>query len=309
MLKSFIQKNLYFILGCLLIVILVALGIQSMNRQVEGLVGSEFKETSYTLSTCISSWTPVVPSESGFYFKNNNYKPIYVLSSPNDTINNLFQNNKVFNVDCSNVLYSRNSNKTFNKYTYNNNTVLYDNTSVGSFYGCFMKLINDTKPIIYYRYKSYDKTPFIKIVFSYDGTKNIKNTFNIKLNLSDKGKETLDKVFLNYLIQTHKVYSTDIVSGFLLSLNKTDPVNVKYNAIIYKKDGTKDILTNLPKIVEDSTLLEILKKPEMNKEVISIYDARNTSAKYNLGSSTQTKSYVYGRINYGNEYCYSISNI
>ena len=307
MLKSFAQKNLYFIIGCLVIVILVVLGLQSMNRTVEGLDGSSITEILYTPSTLVSNSDPVVPSKSGFYFKNDNYKPIYVLPSANSTINNFFQNNKLFNVDASNVLYSRNQNNTFNKYTYNNTNVLYESPFTGTFYECFKQMLSVTKPICY-RYITKNQNTFIKIIFNYNGTNNadVKNTFCLKFNIKNSGdnnaKPKIDKVISDYLSKTHQVYSTGIVSGYLISLNKTDPANVKYTVIVNKTDGSKDTLTNVPKIVDDSALLGILTKDN----IISIYETRN-NAKYNLASSSE--SYIYGRISFGNSYCYSISQI
>jgi hypothetical protein len=310
MLKSFIKTNLYFIIGCLVIVIVTALLSQITDNLFEGL--ATIADTDYVPVQCNSNWVPIVPSDSGFYFKSNNYKPIYVVDSAEENITNLFKANLLYNVDCSNTLYSKKPDGTFKKYLYDGKDILFENYSTGSFYDCLKKLIHETKPTLFLSYDSEDANDTSMILtFSYDGGNNIKNTSNIKLNLTNEGKEIVDKKITNNsdLSKRHPVYNNDIVKGYLIWLDKTQPQDVKYNIRIYKKDDKKyDILNSQSNLLDINFFLQMLDSLILNTHIKTIHNYHSTMT-YNLALRGNENNFICGIINYGGYYCYSICQI
>ena len=298
MLKNFVYKNTYFIIGCLVLILLMALFSNYKTTNIEGFSYGITKEN-YDLSiNCGSNWKPVTTS-SGFNFKNENYNPIYILTTSSDDITQLFDNYKstTFNIDCSNVLYSVNKN-VYSKYVYNNSTLKYNsslltqNSSIGNFYDCFKLLTNETKPTIYFDYnsKNADKPYLTLTMISVSNSQN-KYVFTIKLKSS--GKTYMDNKLKEVLNGCNNIYSsTAEVSGFYL---KTLKDTTRCDMYIYKNSKSSDRLTNInaPKI---PSLIS-----DLSDHILSMYNTSDSSSvsKYDLFKTSTTVKYMYGSIEYG----------
>lgn len=298
MLKYFVYKNTYFIIGCLVLILLMSLFSNYKTNNMEGFTYGITKESYDSSITCGSSWKPV-NSSSGFNFKNDNYNPIYMLSTSSDDITQLFDNYKstTFNTDCSNVLYSVNNNN-YSKYVYNNSAIKYnsslltENSSIGNFYDCFKLLSNDTNPTIYFDYnsKNANKT---ELTLTMINVNNSKNKYVFTMNLKSSGKTYMDEKLKQFLNGSHNTYSsTTEVSGFLVKILKD---TTKCDMTIYKKSGSNDKLTN----INSPTIPTLIS--DLSDHILSMYNSSDKSraSRYNLIANSSKVKYMYGEIEYG----------
>ena len=295
MLKNFVYKNTYFIIGCLVLILLMALFSNYKTTNIEGFTYGITKENYDSSINCGSSWNPVTTS-SGFNFKNGNYNPIYMLSTSSDDITQLFDNYKgtTFNTDCSNVLYSVNKN-VYSKYVYNNSTLKYNssllkqNSYIGNFYDCFKLLTNETNPTIYFNYNSRNANR-TELTLTMINVNNSKNKYVFTIKLKSSGKTYMDNKLKEVLGESHNTYSSSTeVSGFYL---KTLKDTTKCDMTIYKNSGSNDKLTNI-NAPEIPTLIS-----DLSDHILSMYNTSDNSrvSKYNLFTTSSTVKYMYGSI-------------
>lgn len=302
MLKYFVYKNTYFIIGCLLLILVMAL-LSNYKTNIEGFTYNIEKKDYNLILSCGPNWQPVITT-AGFNFNNNNYNTIYMLSTSLDDITQLFNNykNTIFNIDCSNILYSTNNN-TYSKYTYNNNDITFlpnlmsANSYIDDFYPCFKKLVNKTNPDIYFDYdsKNVNNELYVRMI----NKNNPNNKYRFKINLSPSGTTYMNEKIKNFLQPGHAEYSSsDEVSGFKLNLQKD---LTKSDIAVYNtKSSNSDILRgkNSPII---TTLIDDLGN---NNNILAFYNVSDNSSvsKYNLITTSSKVKYMIGTINYaGNQ--------
>jgi len=309
MLKYFVYKNTYFIIGCLLLILVMAL-LSNYKTNIEGFTYNIEKKDYNLMLSCGPTWKSVITT-SGFNFNNNNYNTIYMLSTSLDDITQLFNNykNTTFNIDCSNILYTTIDTKTFSKYTYNNNDITFfpnlmkENSYIEDFYPCFKQLVSKTKPKIYFDYDS--KNTNNELYITMINNNNPNNKYRFKINLSPSGKTYMDKQLKNFLQTGYIAYSTtEPVSGFKLKLQKD---LTKSDITVYKTQGKNDDILRDKNSPIITTLIDDLGKIDDDTKtnlILAFYNVSDNSSvsKYNLYSTSSKTKYMVGTINYaGNQ--------
>jgi hypothetical protein len=309
MLKYFVYKNTYFIIGCLLLILVMAL-LSNYKTNIEGFTYNIEKKDYNLMLSCGPTWKSVITT-SGFKFNNNDnennifYNTIYMLSTSLDDITQLFNNytNTKFNIDCSNILYTTTDTKTFSKYTYNNNDITFfpnlmkENSYIEDFYPCFKKLVSKTNPVIYFDYDS--KNTNNELYITMINNNNPNNKYRFKINLSPSGKTYMDDKLKNFLQTGYIAYSTsEPVSGFKLKLQKD---LTKSDITVYKTQGKNDDILRDKNTPIITTLIDDLGN---NNNILAFYNVSDNSgvSKYNLFSKSAKTKYMVGTINYaGNQ--------
>ena len=308
----------YFIIGCLVLIIIINLLSIKCNSTIEGFTHNIIKEKYDIKLNCCSSWTPTY-TKSAFFFSNKYYNPIYMLHSNIDDITQLFNDSRdiQFNIDCSNVVYTtihkHRKPRSFFKYMYNNSAIEYNpflipetSSYVGTIYHCFKKFVNDTKPTIYFNYDSKNAND-TNLILTIQNEKNKINKNIFKINLSKDGKKIVDNKLIENLSKSHPVYSSsNNISGFGLAILPNTNAK-KCNIMVYKTTGINDSLTNqnIPNI---TTLIS-----DINNYVLSMYNVSNgyksKVSKYNLITKSSKIRYMYGTIESGDNQDYVIVQI
>lgn len=300
MLKHISYKNTYFIIGALILIILIAL-FSNYNTNIEGFTHRITREPYNSNISCGTNWNPA-SSGSGFNFRNRNYNTIHMLSSNLDDITQLFNNyaNTTFNIDCSNVLYNINRN-VYSKYVYNNSAIKYNpslltkTSSIGNFYDCFARLVDDTKPTIYFDYNSRNSNR-TELNLTIINANNRNNIYRFNIGLKRSGKTYMDEKIKDFLKNSHSTYSsTTPVSGFVLKMLRD---KTRCDITIYKNRGSPDELknTNAPNI---PTLIN-----DLSPHILSMYNRndRSSVSRYNLITTSSRIKYMYGTVEYaGNQ--------
>lgn len=303
MLKYFAYKNTYFIIGCLILILLMALLSRHYVSTIEGFTYPITTEKHNPKISCGTNWTPV-NTTPGFNFKNDIYTSIYMLTGSLDDITQLFDNyaNTIFNIDCSNVLYSASQSKTFSKYMYNNSVIkfrpilLTQTSYIGNFYQCLKKMVNDTTPTMKFDYKSRETNNELTLTMTNKNNSN--NKFVFRINLNPKGVKIVNNIITNSMKSSHSTYSTTTkVTG--ISLNALPNTQVS-NIQIFKKVGNNTEVDSLkseplPKI--DNSIFTVL-----DNNILAMYNITNPSssvANFNLIGTSPTIAYIYGTVEYG----------
>lgn len=304
MLKYFAYKNTYFIIGCLLLILLMVLLSRYYFSSVEGFT--------YTITTanhdpkisCGTNWRPV-NTNAGFNFRNSNYTSIYMLNTSLDDITQLFDNyaNTIFNFDCSNVLYSTRQNNTFSKYMYNNSVIkfrpilLTQRSYIGVFYECLKKMVNDAKPLITFNYYSREPNKgWLQLTMTNKNNSN--NKFVFSMNLKPGGVTLINNVIKQSLRIPHATYNTTTkVTGISLNvLPNTQTCNIR----IFKQVGNNtevDSLKSKPLPKIDNSILN-----QLGNRISSMYnktDPSSSVANFNLVGGSNRIRYIYGTVEYG----------
>jgi hypothetical protein len=284
--------------------------LSNYKTNIEGFTYDIQKKDYNLMLSCGPTWKSVITT-SGFNFNNNNYNTIYMLSTSLDDITQLFNNytNTIFNIDCSNILYTTTDTKTFSKYTYNNNDINFfpnlmsANSYIGDFYPCFKKLVSKTNPDIYFEYNS--KNTNNELYITMINKNNPNNKYRFKINLTPSGKSYMDEKIKNFLQTGYIAYSTsEPVSGFKLKLQNDV---TKSDITVYKTQGKNDDILRDKNSPIITALIDDLGNTDENtttNRILAFYNVSDNSgvSKYNLFSKSAKTKYMVGTINYaGNQ--------
>jgi len=300
---------------------------------------------SSTLVLSTNSYTPITScktsgsntstiSTSDFYFYNSTspkFYPIFFLQNNYDSniIKNIFNDNRPYNIDCSNVLYFINSN-TKNYWYQSNNTskriLCYLNKS-GSLTDC-LKYFNDSftskitngipKPDITninIKYNSIstknNNSGQLTITFINDSSVTTTSPkYNLELTINiDKQSTTLNKfeiILINYMIY-NKTINTDFDKSSIkyIDLSYNTSSN-NYNINLYNKEKTvaisynnfiiNDLFTIVFGLFADSTSAN-----SIISDIISIYNVQDPNTNLYLRSATNNNKFLCGYIQDANK--------
>lgn len=223
------KNNFYFVVGFLLFIILFSLVFYNYSV-IEAF--STIQKVNYTLvENCDGSTNKNLPSY-GFYFKKNNFDPIFFSSNMNETTNliknNIFNSNEIFNFDkCNNVLYSITTSNVVNAFQLDNKfQIKFEKINVkdNSIVEIIKQIISDSQV----KYTVDSKTKELSFKLNNNA---FKITFaSIDLNFNIFGME-------NYNIQQIKCNNKLLYD----KQNANDNRNYFYGKLIYDTDGTKNI--------------------------------------------------------------------
>lgn len=223
------KNNFYFVVGFLLLIIFISLVFYNYSV-IEAF--STIQKVNYSLvENCGGSTNKNLPSY-GFYFKKNNFDPIFFSSNMNETTNliknNIFNSNEIFNVDkCNNVLYSITTSNVVNAFQLDNKfQIKFEKINVkdNSIVEIIKQIISDSQ--IKYTVDSKTKELSFKL-----NNNAFKITFaSIDLNFNIFGME-------NYNIQQIKCNNKLLYD----KQNANDNIKYFYGKLIYDTDVTKNI--------------------------------------------------------------------
>jgi len=223
------ENNFYFVVGFLLLIILISLFFYNYGV-IEAF--STIQKVNYTIvENCGGSTNKNLPSY-GFYFKKNNFDPIFFSSNVNQTTdlikNNIFYSNEIFNFDkCNNVLYSITTSNVVNAFQLDNNfQIKFEkiNLKDNSIVEIIKQIINDSQ--IKYTVDSKSK----ELSFKVNNNDFIITFASIDLNFNIFGMG-------NYNIQQIKCNNKLLYD----KQNTNDNIKYFYGKLTYDTDESKNI--------------------------------------------------------------------
>lgn len=272
------MKNSYFIIGCLLLVIILLLFqfIKNIkNDRIEGFTqdSSTILSCDYANPTCsigncssINSNTTSISNGSAFTFNSSTYSHFFIVpnSYNSNIISTILKDTKIFYIDCSNILYYRNNNKNFkyvNDMSNNNNTKVVtfnQNSTDETFVKCLCSFVRDlqnaviTVPTLnfYFNYVSNTTVNTLGIIDTLKliiiitlPTETITRTLIFNFNTNDIKLQILNTLKQNSLYSVNT--SVSVTSITATQSSNTSTPSIKYNLTINKSDGTIDRLRNI----------------------------------------------------------------
>lgn len=284
---NMIQKNLQFIIGCLILIVALSFLYQVFsNNSIEGY-----------------------PNEIQIRMKSTTYEPIYVIPKfSSNTITNLFTSNSTY------TLFKNNGSDSEYNLSINANTLkpIIVNSYGDNIMTCLFDLLiivgNDNNIIDSFDldiiYNSYDKPSngsFGELSINCTPrsiTPDKNTTLKFKIYLLDN---ILDSLIVNSIDLQHR-YDLNLINGIKIEYYKTQPNSSKFS--VYKNNTTPDILTNIDILSVIITIFQnfipLFYSNSDNNKIHSVYFTNDTEKVNplfsNILNSTINNRFVSGYI-------------